>query len=93
MKTTILHPHSFVTLLMILAAMTGNSGVCSNPFRYHCSAFRALQDYKGTTRIYAFNKNGDSNPARSFVLKVVSSDPEDWNQNTLLTSLDGTPPE
>jgi ABC-type branched-subunit amino acid transport system substrate-binding protein len=57
------------------------------------AAVRALQDYKGITGIYTFNKNGDPNPARYFVFQVVSSNPDDWNQNTLVASFDVAPPE
>jgi branched-chain amino acid transport system substrate-binding protein len=54
---------------------------------------RALQDYKGITGTYNFNKNGDPNPAQYFVFQVISTDPEDWNQNTLIDSFEVTPPE
>ena len=57
------------------------------------NAIRALQDYKGITGIYNFNKNGDPNPAQYFVFQVISTDPEDWNQNTLITSFEIPPPD
>jgi ABC-type branched-subunit amino acid transport system substrate-binding protein len=57
------------------------------------SAIRALQDYKGITGVYNFNKNGDPNPARYFVFQVVSVSPEDWNQNSLVSSFEVAPPE
>jgi branched-chain amino acid transport system substrate-binding protein len=56
-------------------------------------AVRALQDYKGITGVYNFNKNGDPSPAQYFVFQVVSTDPDDWNQNTLVSSFDVMPPE
>lgn len=56
-------------------------------------AVRALQDYKGITGIYNFNKNGDPNPAQYFVFQIVSTDPDDWNQNTLVDSFEVMPPE
>ncbi|HEU0296640.1 MAG TPA: branched-chain amino acid ABC transporter substrate-binding protein [Anaerolineales bacterium] len=57
------------------------------------SAIRALQDYNGITGIYNFNKNGDPNPATYFVFQVVSADPNDWDQNTLVASFEIAPPE
>jgi branched-chain amino acid transport system substrate-binding protein len=56
-------------------------------------AVRALQDYKGITGVYNFNKNGDPNPAQYFVFRVVSVDPNAWNQNTLISSFEVIPPE
>jgi branched-chain amino acid transport system substrate-binding protein len=57
------------------------------------SAIRALQDYKGITGTYNFNQNGDPDPATYFVFQVVSADPNDWDQNTLLASFEIAPPE
>lgn len=56
-------------------------------------AVRALQDYKGITGIYNFNKNGDLDLAPYFVFQVTSPDPNDWNQNPLIATFDITPPE
>jgi branched-chain amino acid transport system substrate-binding protein len=56
-------------------------------------AIRALQDYKGITGVYNFNKNGDPNPAQYFVFQVVSTDPENWHQNPLVSSFEVMPPE
>jgi branched-chain amino acid transport system substrate-binding protein len=57
------------------------------------NAIRALQDYQGITGTFNFNKNGDPNPAQYFIFQVVSADPDDWNQNTLITSFEVAPPE
>ena len=57
------------------------------------SAIRALQDYQGITGVYNFNKYGDPDPAQYFVFQVVSTDPDDWDQNTLVTSFEMVPPE
>ncbi|HET9915019.1 MAG TPA: ABC transporter substrate-binding protein, partial [Anaerolineales bacterium] len=57
------------------------------------NAIRALQDYKGITGIYNFNKNGDPNPAKYFVYQVVSTDPDEWSQNKLVTLFEVAPPE
>jgi branched-chain amino acid transport system substrate-binding protein len=56
-------------------------------------AIRTLQDYKGITGVYNFNKNGDPNPAQYFIFQVVSADPGDWHENTLVNSFEVMPPE
>ena len=45
------------------------------------------------TGTYNFDKNADPNPAQYFIFQVVSTDPADWNQNTLVTSYDVDPPK
>lgn len=55
------------------------------------SAIRALQDYQGITGVYNFDKKGDLNPAEYFVFQAVSTDPEDWSQNPLITSFEIAP--
>lgn len=57
------------------------------------TAIRALQDYKGITGIYTFDKHGDPNPAQYFVFQVVSANPDDWSKNTTVASFEVTPPE
>jgi branched-chain amino acid transport system substrate-binding protein len=57
------------------------------------NAIRALQDYQGITGVYNFDKNGDPNPAQYFVFQVISADPDDWNQNTLVASFEVPPPK
>jgi branched-chain amino acid transport system substrate-binding protein len=57
------------------------------------NAIRVLQDYEGITGMYNFDKNGDPNPAQYFVFQVVSTDPNHWDQNTLVTSFEVAPPE
>lgn len=57
------------------------------------NAIRALQDYKGITGIYNFNKNGDPDPAQYFVYQVVSPDPNEWDQNILAASFEISPPK
>lgn len=56
-------------------------------------SIRTLQDYMGITGTYNFNKNGDPNPAQYFVFQVVSTNPDDWNQNNLVSSFEVAPPE
>lgn len=56
-------------------------------------AIRALQDYKGITGTFNFDKNGDPNPAQYFVFQVVSTDPNDWKQNTLIATYEISPPK
>lgn len=57
------------------------------------NAIRAFRDYQGITGTFNFNKNGDPNPAEYFIFQVVSADPDDWNQNILVTSFEVAPPE
>lgn len=56
------------------------------------NVIRALEDYQGITGTFSFNKKGDLAPAKYFVYKVVSSDPGNWDQNTIITTLDVKPP-
>jgi branched-chain amino acid transport system substrate-binding protein len=55
-------------------------------------AIRALVDYQGITGIYNFNKKGDLIPATYYVFKVVSPDPANWNQNTIVATYNVDPP-
>ncbi len=57
------------------------------------NAVRALQGYQGITGVYNFDVSGDPNPAKYFVLQVVSVDPNDWSQNILVSSFEVTPPQ
>ena len=54
---------------------------------------RALQDYKGITGTYNFNKKGDPDPAQYFVFQVVSPDPNNWDQNIVVASFEIPPPK
>lgn len=56
------------------------------------SAVRSLVDYKGVTGIFNLNYKGDPTPSRYFVYKVVSPDPGNWDQNTIVTTFDVEPP-
>jgi branched-chain amino acid transport system substrate-binding protein len=57
------------------------------------SAIRALRNYTGITGVYNFNQNGDPDPATYFVFQVISADPNDWDQNTVVASFEIAPPE
>jgi branched-chain amino acid transport system substrate-binding protein len=57
------------------------------------NAIRALQEYQGITGVYNFDINGDPNPAQYFIFQVVSADPNDWDQNSLVTSFEVAPPK
>jgi branched-chain amino acid transport system substrate-binding protein len=57
------------------------------------NAIRALQDYQGITGIFNFDKNGDPDPAQYFIFQVISTDPNDWDQNTLIASFEMPPPD
>jgi branched-chain amino acid transport system substrate-binding protein len=57
------------------------------------AAIRALVDYQGITGVINFNAKGDIIPtARYFIIQVVSADPAEWANNTIVTALD-IPPE
>lgn len=56
-------------------------------------AIRALQDFKGITGTYNFNKNGDPDPAQYFIFQVVSPDINDWGQNTIVDTYEISPPK
>ena len=56
------------------------------------NAIRALQDYNGITGTYSFNYKGDPTPAKYYVFKVVSPDPANWDQNTIVATFDVEPP-
>ena len=51
-------------------------------------AVRATEDYPAITGAVTFNSVGDKALATYFVLKVISSDPAEWNSNELVESLD-----
>ncbi len=57
------------------------------------NAIRALKDYKGITGTYNFNKKGDPTLSEYFIYKVVSVDPNQWAQNTPVTSFKIAPPK
>jgi branched-chain amino acid transport system substrate-binding protein len=51
-------------------------------------AVRATTDYPATTGNVTFNSVGDRAVATYFVLKVISADPAEWNNNEPVQSLD-----
>jgi branched-chain amino acid transport system substrate-binding protein len=55
-------------------------------------AIRALKDYKGITGTFNFNKRGDPILAKYFVIKVVSTDPHNWEDNTVVATYEVGPP-
>lgn len=57
------------------------------------AAIRSLQEYRGVTGTVAFDEDGELDPARYFVLQVISADPQEWNQNTIVEFYDLAPPE
>jgi branched-chain amino acid transport system substrate-binding protein len=56
------------------------------------SAIRSLVDYKGITGIFNLNYKGDPVSAQYFVYKIVSPNPDNWDQNTIVTTFDVEPP-
>ncbi|MGA2821429.1 MAG: branched-chain amino acid ABC transporter substrate-binding protein [Anaerolineales bacterium] len=55
-------------------------------------AIRALKDYAGITGTINFNSIGDLTTANYFVIHVVSSDPAQWDNNTVEQTLNVAPP-
>lgn len=51
-------------------------------------ALRALVDYQGITGTYSFNRKGDLTSATYYVYKVVSPDPANWEQNSIVATYD-----
>lgn len=51
-------------------------------------AVRATTDFPGITGDVTFNGNGDKTVATYFVLEVQSADPEEWNNNTVVQTLE-----
>ncbi|MEI8131400.1 MAG: branched-chain amino acid ABC transporter substrate-binding protein [Leptolinea sp.] len=56
-------------------------------------AIRAIENYKGITGTYTFNGKGDPILAKYYVFKVVAVGPSEWNENTLVTTLEIAPPK
>ena len=56
-------------------------------------AVRALKDYQGITGTINFNSKGDLTQAKYYVIHVVSSDPNQWNNNTIDQTLSLAPPQ
>jgi branched-chain amino acid transport system substrate-binding protein len=56
------------------------------------NAIRNLVDYKGITSTYNFDSKGDPALAKYFIFKVVSPDPANWSQNTVVASYYIQPP-
>jgi branched-chain amino acid transport system substrate-binding protein len=76
----------------IQRAMEANGGEI--PTRAQVAeAVRATEGYPGITGEVTFNSIGDKAVATYFVIKVISSDPAEWNNNELVTSLDIEAPE
>jgi branched-chain amino acid transport system substrate-binding protein len=55
-------------------------------------ALRALRDYQGLTGTYDFDRRGDADPGRYFVIQVMSMAAESWDQNPIVAAFDVTPP-
>jgi branched-chain amino acid transport system substrate-binding protein len=75
----------------IARAIEANGGALPSRAQV-AEAVRATADFAGITGTYTFNDVGDPTSARYFVLQVGSADPAEWNNNTLVKSLDIAPP-
>jgi len=70
----------------VKSAMAAAGGV---PTRAQVAeAVRATADYKGITGDVTFNSIGDKAVSTYFVIKVLSADPAEWNNNELAKTLD-----
>lgn len=49
-------------------------------------AVRATTEYAGITGTYTFDDNGDPEIGQYYILEVGSADPDEWNNNSLLSS-------
>ena len=56
-------------------------------------AVRDLQDFKGITGTFTFNKIGDPEKALYFVIQVESADPAKWSENKIVKTLEIAPPK
>jgi ABC-type branched-subunit amino acid transport system substrate-binding protein len=55
-------------------------------------AIRRLNNYKGLTGTYDFNREGDPDPAPYYVLQVTSVDTTNWAQNPIVAGYEIIPP-
>ncbi len=76
-----------ICLLGIQKAVEENGGQLPSREQV-AAAVRATADYPGITGDVTFNSVGDKTAATYFVLQVLSSDPAEWNNNTVVKSLD-----
>ncbi|MGD0575467.1 MAG: branched-chain amino acid ABC transporter substrate-binding protein [Anaerolineales bacterium] len=80
-----------ICLQAILNAAKANGGKA--PTRNAVAlAVRALKDYAGITGTINFNSIGDLTKANYFVIHVVSSDPAQWDNNSVDETLSVAPP-
>jgi len=52
------------------------------------AAARATENYEGLTGVITFDDVGDPEISSYYVIKVVSSDPDEWSNNELLSTLE-----
>jgi branched-chain amino acid transport system substrate-binding protein len=56
-------------------------------------AVRDLDEFKGITGTFTFNKIGDPQKALYFVIQVKSADPAKWSENEVVQTLEIAPPK
>lgn len=56
-------------------------------------AVRALKEYEGITGTFTFNEIGDPEKALYFVMQVKSANPDEWNTNEAVQTLEIAPPK
>jgi len=75
-----------IVLAAIAEAATADNGAI--PTRAEVAAdVRATQNYQGLTGSISFDANGDRTEANYFVLKVLSADPTQWGNNTIIKEI------
>jgi branched-chain amino acid transport system substrate-binding protein len=76
-----------IVLAAIQSLLESNGGVL--PTREELTAaVRATENYEGLTATITFDDNGDPEVGLYYVIEVVSADPEEWGNNTLLSTLE-----
>jgi branched-chain amino acid transport system substrate-binding protein len=56
------------------------------------AAFAKLEPFVGVTGNITFNERGDRDPATYYVFQVTSGDPAAWGNNSVVSTLESSPP-
>jgi branched-chain amino acid transport system substrate-binding protein len=55
-------------------------------------ALRRLNNYKGISGTYDFNREGDPDPVPYYIMQIASADAAKWSENPIVAAYDITPP-
>jgi ABC-type branched-subunit amino acid transport system substrate-binding protein len=55
-------------------------------------ALRRLNNYKGISGTYDFNREGDPDPVPYYIMQIASTDIARWSENPIVAAYDITPP-